>query len=134
MGAQDIDIDQLIDYKSEYWPYIKKPHVSGNNLTGLCPFHNDTNNSFSVDLKTGQWNCLAEDIGGNFLSFYAKIHGLGDGKEGTTAAYKEILERYGVELSGQDRGAPVKNSKVKGYSLAQYAFEKHLPEIGRAHV
>lgn len=128
MGAQDIDIDQLIDYKSEYWPYIKKPHVSGNNLTGLCPFHNDTNNSFSVDLKTGQWNCLAEDIGGNFLSFYAKIHGLGDGKEGTTAAYKEILERYGVELSGQDRGAPVKNSKVKGYSLAQYAFEKHLPE------
>lgn len=128
MGAQDIDIDQLIDYKSEYWPYIKKPHVSGNNLTGLCPFHNDTNNSFSVDLKTGQWHCLAEDIGGNFLSFYAKIHGLGDGKEGTTAAYKEILERYGVELSGQDRGAPVKNSKVKGYSLAQYAFEKHLPE------
>lgn len=128
MGAQDIDIDQLIDYKSEYWPYIKKPHVSGNNLTGLCPFHDDTNNSFSVDLKTGQWHCLAEDIGGNFLSFYAKIHGLGDGKEGTTAAYKEILERYGVELSGQDRGAPVKNSKVKGYSLAQYAFEKHLPE------
>lgn len=128
MGAQDIDIDQLIDYKSEYWPYIKKPHVSGNNLTGLCPFHNDTNNSFSVDLKTGRWHCLAEDIGGNFLSFYAKIHGLGDGKEGTTAAYKEILERYGVELSGQDRGAPVKNSKVKGYSLAQYAFEKHLPE------
>lgn len=128
MGAQDIDIDQLIDYKSEYWPYIKKPHVSGNNLTGLCPFHNDTNNSFSVDLKTGQWHCLAEDIGGNFLSFYAKIHGLGDGKEGTTAAYKEILERYGVELSGQDRGAPAKNSKVKGYSLAQYAFEKHLPE------
>lgn len=128
MGAQDIDIDQLIDYKSEYWPYIKKPHVSGNNLTGLCPFHNDTNNSFSVDLKTGQWHCLAEDICGNFLSFYAKIHGLGDGKEGTTAAYKEILERYGVELSGQDRGAPAKNSKVKGYSLAQYAFEKHLPE------
>lgn len=128
MGAQDIDIDQLIDYKSEYWPYIKKPHVSGNNLTGLCPFHNDTNNSFSVDLKTGRWHCLAEDIGGNFLSFYAKIHGLGDGKEGTTAAYKEILERYGVELSGQDRGAPAKNSKVKGYSLAQYAFEKHLPE------
>lgn len=130
MGAQDIDIDQLIDYKSEYWPYIKKPHVSGNNLTGLCPFHNDTNNSFSVDLKTGQWHCLAEDIGGNFLSFYAKIHGLGDGKEGTTAAYKEILERYGVELenTGAGRTTAARNSNVKGYSLAQYAFEKHLPE------
>ena len=130
MGAQDIDIDQLIDYKSEYWPYIKKPHVSGNNLTGLCPFHNDTNNSFSVDLKTGQWHCLAEDIGGNFLSFYAKIHGLGDGKEGTTAAYKEILERYGVERenTGAGRTTAARNGNVKGYSLAQYAFEKHLPE------
>lgn len=130
MGAQDIDIDQLIDYKSEYWPYIKKPHVSGNNLTGLCPFHNDTNNSFSVDLKTGQWHCLAEDIGGNFLSFYAKIHGLGDGKEGTTAAYKEILERYGVERenTGAGRTTAARSGNVKGYSLAQYAFEKHLPE------
>ncbi len=127
MVSQDIDIDRLIDYKSEYWAYIKKPHVSGKNLTGLCPFHDDQNNSFSVDLETGKWHCLAEDIGGNFLSFYAKIHGLGDGKEGTTAAYKEILEKYGVELD-KDSGKTEKKPMLKGYSLSQYAFEKHLPE------
>ncbi len=131
MGARDIDIDQLIDYRSEYWPYIKKPHVSGNNLTGLCPFHNDRDHrSFSVDLKTGQWHCLAEDIGGNFLSFYAKMHGLGEGKEGTTAAYKEILERYGVgpEGAGAGEGAAKSGEGLESYTLAQYALEKGLPE------
>lgn len=125
MGAQDIDIDRLIDYKSEYWAYVKKPHVSGNNLTGLCPFHDDKNNSFSVDLETGKWHCLAEDIGGNFISFYAKIHGID-----TSAAYKEILDKYGVELEskGTGRTAAARNGGIKGYSLSQYAFEKRLPE------
>ncbi len=127
MDAQGIDIDRLVDYRSEYWAYIKKPHVSGKNLTGLCPFHDDRKHSFSVDLETGMWNCLAEGIGGNFLTFYAKIHGLGEGKEGTAQAYKEILEKYGVELdkaSGKGEEKPA----LGGYSLAQYAFENHLPE------
>ncbi len=131
MRAHDIDIDRLIDYKSEYWAYVKKPRVSGNNLTGLCPFHDDRDHrSFSVDLETGKWHCLAEDTGGNFLSFYAKIHGLGEGKEGTTAAYKEILDKYGVgqESRGSGEKAAADSGGLGSYSLAQYALEKHLPE------
>lgn len=123
MVSQDIDIDRLIDYKSEYWAYIKKPHVSGKSLTGLCPFHDDQNNSFSVDLETGKWHCLAEDIGGNFISFYAKIHGIE-----TKQAYKEILEKYDVEKGCSDAGGNQETGKegVKGYSLKEYALEKHL--------
>ena len=34
MVPQDIDIDRLIDYKSEYWAYIKKPKISGKNQIG----------------------------------------------------------------------------------------------------
>lgn len=141
MGAQGIDIDRLIDYKSEYWAYVKRPHVSGKNLTGLCPFHDDRDHrSFSVDLETGKWHCLAEDTGGNFLSFYAKIHGLGEGKEGTAAAYREILDKYGLEQDKTSR-KEAKKPVLKSYSLAQYAFEKHLPQdwlrdecrVGNAH-
>ncbi len=123
MVPQDIDIDRLIDYKSEYWAYIKKPKISGKNLTGLCPFHNDHSNSFSVDLETGKWHCLTEDIGGNFISFYAKIHGMD-----TKDAYREILEKYGVEVSRPGTGGEQAAGKggVKGYSLKEYSLEKHL--------
>ncbi len=113
----DVDIDQLVDYEAEYSIYVKKPHISGNNLTGLCPFHDDRNNSFSVDLQTGKWHCHAENIGGNFITFYAKIHEMN-----TKEAYNQILEKYNV--------TPKKSMKnrLSSYSLAQYATEKHLPK------
>lgn len=117
MGMAEVNIDQLIDYKAEYWAYIKKPKISGNNLTGLCPFHADHNNSFSVDLKTGKWHCLSEDIGGNFISFYAKINNIETGE-----AYKQILDKYGISQDPQQQ----KNSR--SYTLPQYAAEKKLPE------
>lgn len=118
MNTAEVDIDRLVDYKSEYWAYVKKPKMSGNNLVGLCPFHDDRNNSFSVDLTTGKWRCHAEDRDGNFVSFYAEIHGV-DTKE----AYKQILEKYGVSADGEDRAV-----NRRSYSLSQYAFEKRLPE------
>lgn len=118
MNTAEVDIDRLVDYRLEYSSVIKKSKITGDQLIGLCPFHDDRNNSFSVDLKTGRWHCFAEDEGGNFLSFYARLHGI-DTKE----AYKQILEKYGVAQDKQDK--PKHN---KSYTLAQYAFEKQLPE------
>lgn len=117
--AAEVDIDRIVDYKSEYWAYVKKPRVSGSNLTGLCPFHDDKNNSFSVDLDTGKWHCHAEDIGGNFVSFYAKIHGID-----TSEAYKQILDKYGVTMEEQRE----RRSNARAYTVTQYSFEKKLPE------
>lgn len=119
MYETEVNIDQVVDYKSEYWAYIKKPRISGDELTGLCPFHEDHNNSFSVDLKTGKWHCHAEDIGGNFTSFYAKIHGVD-----TKTAYKQILDKYGISSDTSSKNKTMSRS----YTLAQYSFEKHLPE------
>ena len=120
MERSEIDIDRFVDYRAEYKAYVKKANISGDNLTGLCPFHAEKNPSFSVDLKTGKWHCLTEDTGGNFISFYAQIHNI-DNKE----AFKQILEKYGVSL-------PEKSQEKKGalssYSLAQYALEKRLPK------
>ena len=28
MGMAEVNIDQLIDYKAEYWAYVKKPKIS----------------------------------------------------------------------------------------------------------
>ena len=109
-NGADQNIDDFVNYESEYRQYVKKAVVLGGKMTGLCPFHSDSNNSFSVDLKTGLWHCFTEEIGGNFLDFYGQIHGC-DTKE----AYQEVLKQY-----GKFEEEPESND----YSLEQYAKEK----------
>ena len=123
MQAAEVDLDRLVDYKTEYCSVIKKHKIAGDNLTGLCPFHNDNNNSFSVDLRTGMWKCHAEDRGGNFITFYAELNGL-DNHE----AYKQILEKYGALHEPNEKPKEKKKSGLSTYTLAQYSFEKRLPE------
>jgi len=120
MRVDEVDIDHLVDYKTEYSRIIPKYKISGDNLTGLCPFHDDKNNSFSVDLKTGCWKCHAEDRGGNFTSFYAELNGI-DTKE----AYKAILKQYGAYKAEEDKKP---EGSLLSYSVAQYVLEKRLPE------
>lgn len=124
MAIRDqVDLDRLVDYRAEYTAVIEKYKITGDNLVGLCPFHQDRNNSFSVDLKTGKWHCFAEDDGGNFVSFWAKFHGMSTGD-----AYKAILERYGATQDREKPKAPKKESDGPGpYTLEQYSFEKRLP-------
>ena len=114
-NGSEPNIDDFVNYEAEYRPHIKKAVVAGGHMTGLCPFHNDRNNSFSVDLKTGQWHCFSEEIGGNFLDFYGKINGC-DTKE----AYQEILKQYGKDEE--------EKPEDKSYTLEQYAKDKHLPK------
>ena len=109
-NGADQNIDDFVDYEAEYRQHVKKAVVLGGKMTGLCPFHSDSNNSFSVDLKTGMWHCFTEEIGGNFLDFYGKLHGC-DTKE----AYQEVLKQY-----GKFEEEPESND----YSLEQYAKEK----------
>lgn len=120
MRVDEVDIDHLVDYKTEYSRIIPKYKISVDNLTGLCPFHDDKNNSFSVDLKTGCWKCHAEDRGGNFTSFYAELNGI-DTKE----AYKSILKQYGAYKPEEDKKP---EGSLLSYSVAQYVLEKRLPE------
>ena len=115
-----VNLDQVVDYLAEYTAVIQKYKITGDNLTGLCPFHQDKNDSFSVDLKTGKWHCFSEDEGGNFVTFWAKYRGI-DTKE----AYREILEKYGV---AQERERPKPQAGGLGsYTLEQYSFDKRHP-------
>lgn len=120
VAREQVDLDRLVDYRAEYTAVIAKYKITGDNLVGLCPFHKDRNDSFSVDLKTGQWHCFAEDEGGNFVSFWAKYHGIS-----TKDAYKAILEKYHA-LDEQPRQKS-KGKELEPYTVEQYSFEKRLP-------
>ena len=123
MNAEQLNIDDFVNYEAEYRSVIKGAKPSGGNLVGRCPFHDDKKNSFSVNLKTGQWHCFSEDRGGNFVSFWAELHNV-DTKE----AYKQILEKYGKLTEPDPKKNKPAKPKNKSYTLAEYTFNKHLPE------
>lgn len=121
-ATNQVNLDSIVDYKAEYTAVIEKYKITGDSLLGLCPFHKDSNPSFSVDLKTGKWNCFAEDKGGNFVSFWAELNGIDNG-----TAYKQILEKYGVSREEPKQKTKEEASGPAPYSVEQYSFEKRLP-------
>lgn len=128
MVQNDINIDDIVDYKAEYSQHIKKNNITGDQLTGMCPFHDDTKESFSANIKDGRWYCFAEGRGGNFIDFIAELNEI-DTKE----AYKRILEKYGVSSKEKQKDKKEEKTKQKNtpaqkpYTLEEYAFDKHLP-------
>lgn len=121
-SLDSVNLDQVVDYRAEYTAVIQKYKITGDTLVGLCPFHQDRNDSFSVDLKTGKWHCFAEDEGGNFVTFWAKYQGI-DTKE----AYKEILARYGITPEHERQAQSTNASGLGSYTLERYSFDKRLP-------
>ena len=121
-SLDSVNLDQVVDYRAEYTAVIQKYKITGDNLVGLCPFHLDRNDSFSVDLKTGKWHCFSEDEGGNFVTFWAKYQGI-DTKE----AYKEILARYGITPEHERQAQSTNASGLGSYTLERYSFDKRLP-------
>lgn len=124
MTLPETDIDQIVNYQSEYSSAIPKHKITGEQLIGVCPFHDDKKESFSAHLKTGKWYCFAEGRGGNFIDFWAELNGV-DTKE----AYKQILDRYGVENQAKKKQKQKpKAQELQAYTLEEYALAKRLPK------
>lgn len=120
MNTNAVNIDEFVNYASEYGSIIKRSKISGNRLIGKCPFHDDAKDSFTADLTTGKCTCFAGCIEGNFISFWAKYRGI-DTKE----AYKDILDRYGrLNETKPEQSKP----KLTSLTVSEYAFSKKLPE------
>lgn len=120
MNTDMLNIDDFVDYAAEYKSVLKNAEITGDRIIGRCPFHNDNKNSFTADLKTGMCHCFTGCIDGNFITFWSQYHGVS-----TKEAYKQILEKYGKV---QEQHKPKEKPKMQSFSLAEYAFSKHLPE------
>ena len=117
MNASNVDIDRVVDYKSEYSSQLKKVKSTGTDqIVACCPFHKDDTPSFTVNTRTGQYECKGCGEKGNYTTFYAKLHGLS-----TKDAYKEILHKYGV---ADDEWKP--EQREQQYSIKEYAFAKRM--------
>lgn len=66
----------------------------GQRYVGLCPFHQDTDPSFSVDPERGFWHCFGCGEGGDLFAFVMRQEGVEFGE-----ALRMLARRAGVELS-----------------------------------
>lgn len=119
MNAEQLNIDDFVDYAAEYKSILKNAKITGDRIMGKCPFHDDRQDSFTADAKTGMCHCFTGCIDGNFITFWSKYHDVD-----TKTAYKQILEKYG-KLS---EPKPPEKPQMKDLTLSEYAFSKRLPE------
>jgi hypothetical protein len=112
-----MQLDEKLDYQKIFAPHIREAKLNGDNLNGLCPFHDDKNASFGVNIKTGMYKCFGCGAEGNATTFVAQISGV-DTKE----AHRRLLEEAGMlEEPKEKKPAPK-------LTVSMYAAEKRLDE------
>lgn len=118
---QQIDLDNLIDYRKAY-AEIEGAKITGDNLIGCCPFHQDRKPSFSVNLTNGLYKCFSCGAEGNYLDYLAARRGIT-----TKDAYLEILKEHGLDERGVRVNQPARVAPSESYTVEDYANEKKLP-------
>ena len=93
----DFDIDARIPYESYYLERIGKAKHSGDQLVGLCPFHEDKQDSFGVNLKDGRCICRAGCFRGNAITFHAKLLNITNAE-----ALKDLARLYHFHLPNSE--------------------------------
>ena len=49
----------MLDILSLFEKHCQNLQGKGKQRTALCPFHDDTKNSLSINIDNGTWNCKA---------------------------------------------------------------------------
>lgn len=103
----------------------------GNNLIGLCPFHNEKTPSFTLYPENGSFYCFGCGTGGDVITFIMKAENLD-----YMDAVKFLAERVSLPLpednSYDDRISRLKAEILKANKLAARFFcEKLLEDMGK---
>ena len=110
------EVYSRINWREFYEARLKPGKMSNGNMVTLCPFHDDTNPSLSVNMENGLWHCHACGKSGNAQTFLEQS---GLTKEQAIAE----LKRYaGIP------DPPKKKKTKERFTVGDYAALKHLPE------
>jgi DNA primase len=106
---------------------------SGAQMMGLCPFHEESSPSFSVDPVRKLYHCFGCQAGGDVFRFVQEQEGLDFGE-----AVEMLAERYGVEIE-RERDDPkaeaARRRRARLYELLQRTaefYERFLWESPKA--
>lgn len=120
-----IDIASFI---GEYVPLRKR----GNDLVGLCPFHNEKTPSFHVHPDRGFFKCFGCGVAGDVITFVQKRESIPFGD-----AARMLAQRAGIRLDPETAAAAQRRSEretiFEANRLAAVFFVRNLTENpGRA--
>ena len=96
---------------------------TGRSYTGLCPFHNESTPSFSVNEEGGFFHCFGCGAGGNVFTFLTRIEGLS-----FPEAVRRLAVKAGVALpqSAKDPQAQERARLLRLNELAATYFQRCL--------
>ncbi len=93
-------IEQKINYLDFYNDYLTNvTHLKEHQYRCLCPFHEETDPSFSFNSDTGQWHCFVKCGGGNIYTFLEKHLKLETKKE----RVQFLCKRLGITMTEDDQ-------------------------------
>lgn len=136
MGEEKLstELDTKVDYKEEYLPLLVEPRISGDEVSAICPYHDDGNPSFSLNLLTGQYNCHGCGHNGNILTFLSEmpeklVNPRYNVSAFTTRTKQEVIdylkEKYSLTIKEKK---PKKTKHFLPTTVERYAEEKFIPE------
>ena len=133
MAIPEQFIDELVarseitDVVSSYVPLTRK----GNNLWGLCPFHNEKTPSFSVSPDKQIYHCFGCGKGGGVISFIMEMENLP-----FVDAVRLLAQRAGMEMpeTGENEGYRKKRERLLALNreAARFFHACLMGEQGRA--
>ncbi|SPD74180.1 conserved hypothetical protein [uncultured Desulfobacterium sp.] len=85
-------------FYTKYLPNAKQ--IGGDEYQALCPFHEDSKPSFNFNNATGAYYCHGCGKKGDFIHFYAKLHGLNT-KSDFGKILKGIASDFGISIEEQ---------------------------------
>ena len=82
---------------------VKNIKISGDEIHCCCPFHEEQNPSFSINLETGKYICFSGKCGkkGNLVSFISQMSG---------KSYKEVENDLRINLENIKYNSIVKDT------------------------
>jgi len=96
---------------------------AGRSYTGLCPFHNESTPSFSVNEDGGFFHCFGCGAGGNVFTFLTRIEGIS-----FPEAVRRLALKTGVSLpqAAQDPQAQARMRLLRLNEIATTYFQRCL--------
>ena len=117
--------NDIADVVSQYVALNKR---SGNNLFGLCPFHNEKTPSFSVSRSKQIYHCFGCGKGGGVINFIMEIENVS-----FPDAVEILAKRAGMQMPERQED-PESRKRARIYALnrdaARFYHEKLLSEEG----
>jgi hypothetical protein len=117
-------------YETEIGAQLGKINGSGDVENCSCPFHNDSSPSFSINIKTGLFNCYGCGEKGSVFDFYNKRYG-----GGFVDGMRYFCHLAGLEWTGNGNGkkkgasAPADKFGMKWGAAKANGIEKGLPYL-----